>query len=94
MTSCSPAVFVCFDPRDPLQSVDDRSTWRPTDNAILISATMLLAEPDGPHAVSWDKVAALADLCDAPDAIADRWHGLAKREDTNAMLEAVLVQSA
>lgn len=94
MTTCKPAVFLCFDPRDPLQSVDDRSTWRPTPNAILISATMLLAEPGGPHSVSWDKVAALASLCEAPDPVADRWRGFAKREDTDAMLEAVLVRSA
>jgi hypothetical protein len=94
MDSCDPAVFVCFDPRDPLQCVVDRATWRPTRNAILITATALLAEARDPDAVSWDKVAALADLCEAPDTGAARARGFAKREDTDAMLQAVLVTGA
>ncbi|WP_439544055.1 hypothetical protein [Hyphomicrobium sp.] len=94
MNSCDPALVLCFDPRDPLQSVDDRLTWRPTGNAILITATMLLGDHEGSHAISWDKVAALADLCDAPDEIEDGHRIPARREDTNAMLEALLARSA
>jgi hypothetical protein len=56
---------------------------------------MLLGEAGGPHPVSWDKVAALADLCDAPDAVVDCCsRTLAKRDDTNAMLEAAFARRA
>jgi hypothetical protein len=96
MTSCDPAPIPCFDPRDPSQSVDDSATWRPTDSAVLITATMLLTGPDeGLHSVSWEKVAALADLCDAAaDAVEDAPRVVALPADTNATLQAVLARRA
>jgi hypothetical protein len=93
MNTCDPAPVRCFDPRDPLQSAADRSTWRPTNNGILIAATVLLADADdGPQPVSWDKVAALADLCDAADASEHARAGFAQREGTNAMLQTLLAK--
>lgn len=85
--------YLCFDPRDPAQSLTDRATWRPTCNAILISATMLHATYGENYPISWDKVAALADLCtdlmSEPDIAAatdDALPALATIEETNAML--------
>jgi hypothetical protein len=67
MSSAKPTTFLCFDPRDNLQSLTDRSTWQPTGNAVLISATMLMSAQESSEQICWEKVAALADLCDLPD---------------------------
>jgi hypothetical protein len=88
--------YVCFDPRDPTQSIADRATWKLSDNAILISATMLFAAYGDRYPISWDKVAALADLCEADDAACrgkrDR-QPLLTLEETNAMLRTALDRS-
>jgi hypothetical protein len=87
------AVYLCFDPRDPTQRVDDRTTWKLSDNAILITATMLLALDSDRMAIDWDKVAALADLCEDPEfcpAAGLRTARLATRDETDAMLFAAL----
>jgi hypothetical protein len=89
------AVYICFDPRDPTQSIDDRATWKASDNAILISATMLHATHGERCPISWEKVAALANLCDEPDFItsdpADE--PPPTLETTNAMLRHTLSSS-
>lgn len=53
---------ICFDPRDPEQSVGDPSTWKPTDNIALIAAHWqpIPARPPG----FWDRVKVNADYCD------------------------------
>lgn len=84
--------YLCFDPRDSAQRLTDRTTWRPTGNAILISATMLLATYGEEYPIHWDKVAALADLCadleSEPEA--DDPTLLATPDETNALLRATL----
>lgn len=87
--------YLCFDPRDPAQSLADRATWKPTDNAILISATMLLATYGEQYPIGWDKVAMLADLCvdlmDEPEVMpADEDLRSPTIEETNAMLQRAL----
>lgn len=67
MSSAKPTIFLCYDPRDSLQTLTDRSTWQPTGNAILISATMLMSAQESCEQICWEKVAALADLCELPD---------------------------
>lgn len=83
MTKDRNSLHVCFDPRDPAQSLSDRSTWRPSDNAILISATVLLTARET-HPIHWDRVAALADLCDQEPGL------LVTRDETNALLRQIL----
>jgi hypothetical protein len=77
--------YVCFDPRDPAQVRSDPATWKWSDNAILISATVLLTADGETYPIQWDKVAALADLCDdeAPPP-------LVTQDESNAMLHAAL----
>lgn len=90
-----PTTFLCYDPRDPSQHLHDRSTWRPTGNAILITATMLMATPESCEEICWERVAALADLCETPepetrgavDPVA-----FASLAETNAMLRDVLAR--
>jgi len=90
-----PTTFLCYDPRDPRQDLHDRSTWQPTGNAILLAATMLMAAPETCEDICWEKVAALADLCETPepetrattDAVA-----FASLAETNAMLRAALAR--
>lgn len=91
--------YLCFDPRDPAQSLADRESWKPTDNAILISATMLLATYGERYPISWDKVALLADLCaelmNEPEIVpADVDPPSPTIEDTNSMLQATLAARA
>lgn len=87
------STFLCFDPRDPTQKLHDRSTWKRTDNAILISATMLHAVHGEKHPVSWEKVAILADLCENPDLLpAVEEPALPTLEETNAMLHDALTR--
>ena len=92
---------LCFDPRDPAQSIQDRATWKPSHNAILIASTVLLAIDGYEHPINWDKVAALADLCedvsnDAPrtlsasNAPVDR---LATLDETNALVRAIFAKA-
>ncbi len=86
----------CFDPRDPSQRLTDRTTWKLTENAILISATMLFAARGDKSLISWEKVALLADLCEEDDTLAadqsERRH-YATRHETDAMLRAALRRS-
>ncbi|HEX2842559.1 hypothetical protein [Hyphomicrobium sp.] len=85
--------YLCFDPRDHTQDLDDRATWKPADNAILISATMLFASQGENCRICWEKVAALADLCDATEGSAAAEatpHLAATREETDRMLRTVL----
>lgn len=88
------AAFPCYDPRDPAQSLDDRTTWKVSDNAILITATMLLALDAERTHIDWEKVAALADLCEAPELGTAGLHHdtLASRDETDAMLCAALAR--
>ncbi len=91
MTPEKIAAYFCFDPRDPEQSVEDRATWKRSSNAILISATMLLAADAERCPISWDKVAALADLCDQHDNPRARTpRKRATRAETDAMLRTTL----
>ncbi len=78
--------YVCFDPRDPAQSRTDPATWKLSDNAILISATVLLTAGGETHPIQWDKVAVLADLCDE-----EGQPPLVTQDETNAMLRAALL---
>ena len=91
-----PALFLCYDPRDPSQHLHDRSTWQPTGNAILITATMLMAAPEACEEICWEKVAALADLCETPEpetrATVDPV-SFASLAETNAMLRDALARS-
>jgi hypothetical protein len=86
------AVYICFDPRDPAQCVNDRSTWKASGNAILISATMLHAAHGKSCPISWEKVAALANLCDDPEFLAPDCDDepLPTLHETNAMLRRTL----
>lgn len=91
-THRSPA-YLCYDPRDPAQCIADRATWRHTDNAILISATMLLVAQGETYPIRWDKVAALADLCEDPEFLLPEDSPLrpfATRDETDAMLRAAI----
>lgn len=92
MTTDRTAAYLCFDPRDPAQRLADRSTWRRSDNAILISATMLYAVHGESYPICWEKVAALADLCDDPErlAAAEPPHAYATFEEASALLRALL----
>ncbi len=93
MQSDNIGAFLCYDPRDPSQSVDDRATWQLTDNAILITATMLLAMDAEHSRINWERVAALADLCEEPEftpARHTRPKKIASRKETDAMLRATL----
>lgn len=83
------APYRCYDPRDPDQQIDDPSTWQSTSNAVLIMASFLRAfEPSDD--VCWDKVAALADMCDLADPPVKP---PISRAETDAMLEATLAAS-
>lgn len=79
------SLYVCFDPRDPAQSRTDPTTWKLSDNAILISATVLLTADGETHRIRWDKVAALADLCDEEGP-----PPLMTQDETNAMLRTAM----
>lgn len=86
--------YLCYDPRDPAQRLHDRSTWKRSDNAILVSATMLFAVHGEKCPVSWDKVAILADLCEDPDILPTADSPLATIDETNAMLREALARAA
>ncbi len=89
------AAYLCFDPRDATQSIADRTTWKLSGNAILISATMLFAADGETCPISWEKVAALADLCD--EVAPEPGHPLDRRAtlvETNGMLRAALDKCA
>lgn len=88
MNSSRTTPFICFDPRDPGQSIADRATWKLSDNAILISATMLLGAWGDERQICWDKVAALADLCEMDDVAPGSEE--ASSEETKAMLRDVM----
>jgi hypothetical protein len=87
MSSSRTTAFICFDPRDPGQSIADRATWKLSDNAILISATMLLGAWGDERQICWDKVAALADLCEMDDVAPVTEEA---SEETKAMLRDVM----
>jgi hypothetical protein len=90
------SAYLCYDPRDCSQSIDDRSSWRLSDNAILITATMLLAVDSECSRIDWERVATLADLCEDPEfcptscAQPPRPKRYASRRETDAMLRATL----
>ncbi len=93
MLHTQPRTYRCFDPRDLSQALDDRATWKPTGNAILISATMLLVAQGQSCRICWEKVAALADLCEeaeSPTAVETTPSRIATRKETDAMLRAAL----
>lgn len=102
MTQDSHSSYLCFDPRDPAQRVEDRATWKRSDNAILIASTMLFATHGDQFPIDWDKVSALAALCedisdDAPRTMsASRTpaHRLATLDETNALLRASLAKAS
>lgn len=85
-------VYLCFDPRDPAQYIADRTTWKPSHNAVLISATMLLSS-DGSQPICWERVAALATLCeqesDGP-AARKSLQSLLTSEESNTLLRTTL----
>lgn len=65
---------VCYDPRDPLQDIDDETTWQWTNNATLIQAYYLTRSwggriPNGK--MRWDKVAISANYDDELIGCAD-----------------------
>lgn len=83
--------YLCFDPRDPDQRLHDQATWKHTANGILIAATMLHMRREN-IPISWDKVAALADLGEDPETLEDAAparHPITI-EQTNAMLRIVM----
>lgn len=81
---------LCYDPRDPAQRLDDRSTWKRSANGILIAATMLYFSRDR-FPISWEKVAILADMSDEPDMQATETPlPTFTLEQTNHLLESVL----
>jgi hypothetical protein len=88
------SAYLCYDPRDSAQSVEDRSTWKLSDNAILITATMLLTFDAERSRINWERVAALADLCEDPDFCplsgARPKQKIASRRETDAMLRTTL----
>jgi hypothetical protein len=53
--------YLCYDPRDPDQRLQDRTTWKLSSNSILIFATMLYLRELG-FAIRWEKIAAYADM--------------------------------
>lgn len=53
--------YLCYDPRDPDQRLQDRTTWKLSSNSILIFATMLYARQRG-FPIRWEKIAAYADM--------------------------------
>lgn len=92
-----PTTFLCYDPRDPSQLLHDRSTWRPTGNAILITATMLMAAPETCEEICWERVAALADLCEAPEPETPPTvdpTSFASLAETNGMLRDALARNS
>jgi hypothetical protein len=101
MTQDSHSFYLCFDPRDPAQRVEDRATWKRSDNAILIASTMLFATHGDQFPIDWDRVSALAALCeeisdDAPGTLSASLtpHRLATRSETNALLRASLAKAS
>jgi hypothetical protein len=97
MTQKNHGPYLCFDPRDSAQSIEDRATWKRSDNAILIASTMLFATHGDQFPIDWDKVSALATLCedisDAPGTVSAALtpvRGLATLDETNALLRASL----
>jgi hypothetical protein len=85
--------YFCYDPRDPSQSAHDRSTWKLSENAILITATMLLVFDAERSRINWERVAALADLCEGSGfhpVSRERSTKPASRSETDAMLRAAL----
>lgn len=58
-----PNEYVCFDPRDPAQMEDDRSTWRLSRNPILILATLHFESQARKTPMDWEKVSLLAEFC-------------------------------
>ena len=52
---------LAFDPRDPEQSLTAPGTWKPTRNPALLVAAMV-----NQVAIDWERVAELADACEAP----------------------------
>lgn len=87
------AAYLCYDPRDPTQCLDNRDTWKRSTNAILIAATMLYTSREN-IPTSWDKVAALADMSEEAGAFAAETPPLRPPtiEETNAMLRGVLTK--
>jgi hypothetical protein len=102
MTQKNHGPYLCFDPRDPAQSIEDRATWKRSDNAILVASTMLFATHGDQFPIDWDKVSALATLCediseDAPRAMTASLtpvHRLATLDETNALLRASLANAS
>ena len=101
MTKKNYGPYLCFDPRDPTQSSEDRATWKRSGNAILIASTMLFATHGDQFPIDWDRVSALATLCedipdDAPGTISASLtpvRRLATRDETNALLRASLAKA-
>lgn len=88
------AAYLCYDPRDPAQCLDDRATWKRSTNGILISATMLHAARNNAP-IDWEKVAVLADLSETQafqNDDAEPLAGVPTMDETNAMLSAVLAK--
>jgi hypothetical protein len=83
--------YLCFDPRDPAQRLENRDTWKRTTNGILIAATMLYNSQES-FPMSWDKVAALADLSEELDDEDAEPVRTATIEQTNRMLHIALAK--
>jgi hypothetical protein len=102
MTQKNHGPYLCFDPRDPAQSIEDRATWKRSDNAILVASTMLFATHGDQFPIDWDKVSALAALCeeisdDAPGTMSPSLmpaRRLATLDETNALLRASLASAS
>ena len=77
--------YLCFDPRDPAQRIQDRATWKRSDNAILIASSILFATHGDEFPIDWDRVSALATFCEAA--------AQATLDDTNALLHATLANA-
>lgn len=87
------AAYLCYDPRDPAQHLENRDTWKRSTNGILIAATMLYTSRDN-IPISWDKVAALADMSEEADVspAAEARPPTATIDETNAMLRGTLAK--
>ena len=55
----------CFDPRDLSQQLHDSATWKLTSNPALVQATLAL-DLVPTKKIDWNKVAKIAELCEAP----------------------------
>lgn len=90
-----------YDPRDDAQQLDNPATWKWTNNAILLTAHYMRGMPKPDHtgglrylfgtnakdvSINWNEIAAEANICDEPVALASR--GYQKRYTCNGILLA------